>query len=127
MCTGIVSVFVKTLTGKVITVESSRTQPISELKAEIMEMEGMSSSPSLIYAGKQLQGNSTLAHYNINEGTTLHLVLQRRGGRYLSLVHVYVYVCKMGGVYVLFHVLTKCAVGNFKCITMKITFVVIPK
>ena len=75
-------IFIKTLTGKTLTVNVNSDEKIYELKIKIFIKEGLPYNiVRLIFSGKQLEDNRTMADYNIQKESSIHLVL-RLGGRY---------------------------------------------
>lgn len=84
---GGMQLFVKTLTGKTVSIEVEEGESIEDVKAKIAEKEGIPPEQQrLIFGGQQLQDAKTLDDYNVGDDATLHLVLRLRGGDRVSRV-----------------------------------------
>merc|ERR1712157_73557 len=78
---GGMQLFVKTLTGKTVSIEVEEGEAIEDVKAKIAEKEGVPPEQQrIIFGGQQLQDGKTIDDYDIEDDCTLHLVLRLRGG-----------------------------------------------
>jgi ubiquitin len=84
---GGMQLFVKTLTGKTVSIEVEEGESIEDVKAKIAEKEGIPvEQQRLIFGGQQLQDSKTIDDYDMGDDATLHLVLRLRGGDVISKV-----------------------------------------
>ena len=74
-------IFIKTLQCKTLTLEVNDSDTIESIKQKINEKEGIPiDHQRLVFNGKQLEDGCTIADYNIQADSSIHLVLRLRGG-----------------------------------------------
>merc|ERR1711937_705323 len=78
---GEMQIFIKTLTGRKTNFNFELDNTVRHVKESLQEKEGIQVEQiRLIYSGKQMSDECNLSDYNVKAGSTIHMVLQMRGG-----------------------------------------------
>ena len=79
MAEGPMQIFVKSLTGKTWTLDVKPTDTIESLmQMNYVKQQIPTNQQRLIFRGRQLEESRTIADYNIEKESTIHLVLRIR-------------------------------------------------
>lgn len=83
-------IFVRTLSGKMISLNVEAYSTVGDVRLEILRLEGIpANQQTFIFAGRQLADENTLAQHNVQKDSTLFLVLRLRGqGHSASVIKV---------------------------------------
>ena len=82
-------IYIKTLSGKIISLEVNQSDDVKVIKEKIYKQEGiLPSQQHLIYAWKKLKDNLPLSNYNIQKESTLHLILRLSIDKYTIFVNI---------------------------------------
>ncbi len=73
-------IFVKTITGKEISLNVEPDETIEHVKRQIEEKTGIGGNQRLVFNGKRLEDDRTLASYSIKKDSTILLILTAFGG-----------------------------------------------
>ena len=81
-------IFIRTSSGKMITLEVDPEYTIERIKEMIQKKEGAyPEQQKLIYSGKYLEDDKTLAYYNVIKESVINLIIRLGGGTYCYIIY----------------------------------------
>ncbi|KAA6379107.1 MAG: putative Ubiquitin [Streblomastix strix] len=73
-------IFVKTLTGKTLTLQVRQTDTVLQVKQKIQELERVPPCQQrLVFARREMEDDQSLQDYNVQRDATMHLVMRLQG------------------------------------------------